>query len=260
MKFKSLLFLLLLLSISCKKEETINHINPAQKVNIENLEIDFSTWWIYHTENIFLSLDFNAFDENNLLISNQNFFKKLETGKYIPYKIGTDGVTNDYKLVVLSKTASPEISSTIQYLAQVQLDYLSKIGKDFHKLNFTDIYERDFVISSKKNKITLVKCWFINCQACVEEFSELNQLVEENSENKNISFLSLAFDSKEKLINFNLKHPFHYVIVPNQKDFIYEDLLVNEFPTHFVLNGGKIEKIFNDSKSLILYLKRKKYI
>lgn len=256
MKKNFLLIAFLIIFNSCKKE------NNSQAENNKNdfsyLQTDFLNWWNYQNENIELSLIFKSFDEKNKEITNIEFLKKLESGNYIPINIKKGDIIDDYKLLPLTDQANNDIRKTIKQIASKQLNYLSKEGKLFPTFDLKDIENENFSNASFENNITIVKCWFINCKACVAEFPELNQLVENYNQNENINFLSMAFDSKEDLSKFIQKRPFKFKVLPVDKKFMENELNILEYPTHFVINkSGEIEKIFNNSKNLISYLNKR---
>lgn len=256
-KFSFFFFLSLL--ISCKNDKNNSLVSSINDIpNLSLLETNFSKWWDYQNKNIELSLIFKSFDEKNKEITNVDFLTKLESGNYIPINIKKGEIIDDYKLLRLTSNANIDIQKTIKQIASKQLNNLSKEGETFPAFELKDINGNNISNDSFKNKITIVKCWFINCKACVAEFPELNQLVENYSQDENISFISMAFDSKVELIEFVQKRPFNFKIISVKKDFLQDQLNINEYPTHLVVNkDGKIEKVFNNSKTLIKYLEKR---
>ena len=77
----------------------------------------------------------------------------------------------------------------------------------------------------------------MSCAPCIEEMPELNKLVEEYENNKDVLFLALTLDEKGSMLNKFLEtNVFNYNIVPDSKDYIMKKLQVPAFPTHIVLN------------------------
>lgn len=254
----SLIFFLLLL-ISCKNDKNNSLVSSKSDTpNFSLLENNFLDWWDYQNKNIELSLIFKSYDENNKEITNIDFLKKLESGNYIPINIKKGEIIDDYKLLKLTSNTNIDIQKTIKQIASKQLSNLSKEGGKFPSFEFKDINGNSISNDSFKSKITVVKCWFINCKACVAEFPELNELVESYSQNENINFISMAFDSKDELVEFVQKHPFKFKTISVKKDFLKDQLNIIEYPAHIVINkDGKIEKIFNNAKTLIKYLEKR---
>ena len=128
------------------------------------------------------------------------------------------------------------------------------------------MFKRPVLINSLKNtsffegKIVVIKCWYISCVACIEEFPELNKLVEQNKPYKDdIVFISFAFDSRERLKSFLEKRRFEYLVIPDAEDFISDSLLVDTYPTHILLDRkGKVVLYANDIHDLIPALEKLK--
>lgn len=100
-----------------------------------------------------------------------------------------------------------------------------------------------------------MKTWFIACKPCLEEFPELNELVETYKNNDDIVFISLALDKQEELEKFLLKKPFKYKVIANQKVFIQDELKTNKFPTHIIVDtDGNYLRIPNDADKLIAFI------
>ena len=129
-------------------------------------------------------------------------------------------------------------------------------GTYFPDFKFTDLNGEKYNSDNTKGKTLILKCWFINCKPCIAEFPELNQLVERNSDQEDILFISLAMDSKENLDKFLAKKAFRYKTIPNQREFMEKTLNIKLYPTHFIIDkNGLIEKVVNKSSELISYLK-----
>ena len=124
-------------------------------------------------------------------------------------------------------------------------------GNRFPKFNFSDLNGSIISNETMKDKIIVIKCWYIHCAACIKEFPDVNALVLKYNDRKDILFLSLAEDSPEQLKLFLLQKPLLYSVVPNMKIYMNETLNLNAFPTHFIINKqGKIIKILSNVESL----------
>ena len=70
-----------------------------------------------------------------------------------------------------------------------------------------------------------------------------------------ILFISLAFDSKEKLDSFLLTHKFSYAVLPVPQSFMEDSLKVSGYPTNFIIDKtGIIRKVVTDYHEMILTL------
>jgi len=128
-------------------------------------------------------------------------------------------------------------------------------GKYFPEFHFTDLKGDEYNNENTKGKIIILKCWFIKCAACVAEFPELNELVEKYQDREDIIFISLAFDSNDELKQFLLRKPFNYKVASVQAEFMQNDLAINAYPTHFIIDKtGMIQKVVNSADEMILEL------
>ncbi len=97
-------------------------------------------------------------------------------------------------------------------------------------------------------KIVVMNFWYSKCLPCVEEIPELNKIVNEYKDNKDIVFLGFATDEKVQLQKFLKKHPFEYAIIPDAIQPILKFSVPDEkgrieikFPTHIIVSReGKI--------------------
>jgi hypothetical protein len=81
---------------------------------------------------------------------------------------------------------------------------------------------------------------------------ELNEFVEKYKSKNDILFISLAFDSKEKLDSFLLTHKFSYAVLPVPPSFMEDSLKVSGYPTHFIIDKtGVIRKVVTDYHEMI---------
>ena len=69
--------------------------------------------------------------------------------------------------------------------------------------NFTDLNGKVYNSETTKGKVVVLNCWFIHCQAYNEEMPELNKIVQQTRNRKDIVFLGLAFDYTDSLKNFS---------------------------------------------------------
>jgi peroxiredoxin len=237
--------LLLLLSLftiaSCS--ERADYGQPD--VNVESLQKDFMKWWTYYSNQINLSSDFIAIDTLSNKISKAAFLESLTTGKYIPVKLTPkDTSVICYKLFQLGQTADKGIEEPIKNASIKEYERFKMEGRQFPKFNFTDLNGKQYTNENTKGKFVVLKCWFIRCQACIAEFPELNEMVNQYKNRDDIVFVSLAYDDDADLKTFLLTKPFNYATVSVQKSYLKDTLNVNSFPTHYLIDkDGKIVKV-----------------
>ncbi|MGV9004930.1 TlpA family protein disulfide reductase [Flavobacterium sp.] len=225
------------------------------EVNATQVQSNFIKWKDYFEKEILLSLDFNAVDESSRKISKEKFLEQLTEGKFIPIKINSKETTNTYQLFSILPDSDSSIKATIVEKSFNELHNFYKEGKAFPSFSFTDLKGNLITNASMHGKIIVIKCWFIHCAFCIKEFPEVNALAEKYKNRNDIEFISLAEDTSDQLKAFLAKKPLLYAVVPDMKKYMNEELQLNAFPTHFILDKeGNILKVASNFKSLELAL------
>ena len=263
---KTLYFLMIFVTCltlsSCQNKSKKVQSNLETKSITDNLEInslqrDFMKWWTYEKTEINLSSDFIALNTNGVKIGKEEFFEKMNTGDFIPFKIENGTETEKYRLVKLEENAEPEIRQEIKRLSLEHWSNYKKIGEKFPQFHFTDLNGNTYSNESLKGKTIVMKMWYIQCVPCVAEFPKLNKLVDKFEDRKDIVFISLAWDSKKDLTELLKKKPFNYIVIPDQKQFIDDKLEVRKYPTHIVIGkDGKYQRFPDNADRLIAYLNK----
>lgn len=237
---------------SCNSQSQLDKPN----VNPSEIQSEYMNWLNYYNDEIMLSADFVALDENTNRVSKEAFLTTLSDGKFIPLKMETSNDSIYYKLYKIEPTADTSISATVMESAFNELQNFKKEGTDFSPFSFQDLNGNVIDNQSLKGKTVVIKCWYIHCAACIKEFPDVNKLADEYKDRNDIVFLSLAEDNQEQLKTFLAKKPLHYSVVPNMKQYMNETLQLNAFPTHFIIDKeGKIVKVLSNFKSLDYSLK-----
>ncbi|MCX6237870.1 MAG: TlpA disulfide reductase family protein [Bacteroidia bacterium] len=247
-----LLLLCLLIIVSCS--EKADYGQPD--VNVESLQKDFMKWWTYYYERIDLSSNFTAVDTLSNKISKAVFLQSLTTGKYIPVKLTSkDTSVVCYKLFQLNQKDDNRTGETIKNASIEEYERFKMEGQQFPKFNYADLNGKQYTNENTKGKFVVLKCWFIRCTTCVAEFPELNEMVNQYKDRKDVVFVSLAWDNAADLKEFLLKKPFNYATVSVQKSYFRDTLNVNSFPIHYLIDKeGKIVKIVSTAKRLKVIL------
>jgi peroxiredoxin len=230
-----------------------SHQNNWENPEVDPLEIQkkFMDWWTYQNNEIMLSRDFVALDSNSKEITKEAFLKILSEGNYIPIRLQSEKEVFYYKLFTIERTSDSSIKAVMAETAFNEIQNLKKEGTPFPEFSFKDLNGNLITNESMKGKIVVVKCWYIHCAACIKEFPEVNQLVDNYKNRKDIIFISLAEDTPEQLNPFLAKKSLSYSVVPNMKNYMNLTLQLNAFPTHFIVNkDGFVVKVLSDSKSL----------
>ena len=233
--------------------------NEKGKPEIEPsiIQKNYTSWWNYQIKNIVLSTDFIAYDATSKEITKESFLNQLTTGEFIPIKLTSTDSLVYYQLFKILPNTDTSIKASLTSLAIEELEHFKMEGTPFPIFSFTDLNGKTITNESIKEKIVVIKCWYIHCALCIKEFPAVNKLVTQYKNRKDIVFISLAEDTPEQLRAFLIKKPLAYSVIPNMKKFMNETLHLNAFPTHFILNKkGQIAKVLLDYEGLEAALKK----
>ncbi|MDB0602521.1 TlpA disulfide reductase family protein [Tenacibaculum maritimum] len=234
-----------------KDTSTDEEGNLTPNVVVTDAQKSYEAWKTYYKENIDLMSTFTPLDNIGSKMNKGTFLSLLRTGAYIPIKLKGSNKRH-YQLFNLSKTSDEKIAKEVKAAATIARLYYKMEGKKLPEYNFIDLDGVAYNKADTKGKILVLKCWFINCKICVEEFPELNKLVDRYKDNKNITFVSLAFDKGNKLKAFLEKKAFKYAVIPEQKKYMSKKLKIKQYPTHIIVDSnGTILKMVNNVYSLM---------
>lgn len=221
----------------------------------DDIQKSFDNWEAYTKDNIDLMSTYTPLDEKGAAVEKGMFLTLLRTGAFIPVKHENEGKTQ-YQLTNINDTSDEKIKKSIVSKAAIAYQYFKMEGKKLPDYNFVDLTGKAHNKADTKGKLLVIKCWFITCKVCVEEFPELNELVDKYK-NEKIEFVSLAFDKKDELVEFLETKEFKYPTIPEQKDYMAKKLKVKQYPTHLIVDSnGIIIKMVNNVKTLTSELER----
>jgi len=269
--FQTILLILALLLLSCSNGETNKNqeadkserfYSEANKAVLDMefntdrkmLTNDFMTWYSYTYYNVRLSQNFIGLDLDSSMIEKKAFLNKLIEANVVAFKIKVTKGKPVYQLFELSSD-DENIGICSKQMAVTEKEHFDMEGENMPIFSFTDLNGKFYDNSSTKEKIIVIKCWFIRCVACVKEFPELNSLVDNYKDRKDIQFVSLAMDTKQDLKNFLQKKEFRYAVVPDMKNFMVNQLRITGYPTHVLVGkDGKIIKVVNKIEDLLPFI------
>lgn len=236
-------------------EKKIDSLKPTFAVS--EVLSSFNVFWNYYSRYVKLYEDFVPYDTAGKVIDKQVFLNEMLGEKYFPLLLGANDSKWHYRLTPIPATADPNAGSYMRQFAADELKYSKMKGKPIPAFSFKDINGKLYTSANTKGKIVLFKCWFIGCVTCVEEMPALNELVKKYKDRNDILFVSLAIDSKPELQAFLAKTQFDYATVPNQEGYMNNKLLVNAYPTHFLINKeGVLVNVVSDEASIASLLDR----
>ncbi|MFT7899474.1 TlpA disulfide reductase family protein [Tenacibaculum ascidiaceicola] len=239
-----------------EEDLTVNESSTGSiSVDTGDIQKSFDNWEAYTKENIDLMSTFTPLDDEGAVMEKGIFLTLLRTGAYIPIKSEKDGKVQ-YQLTGINDSADEKIKKSIVSKASIAHQYFKMEGKKLPDYNFVDLKGKAHNKADTKGKLLVLKCWFITCKVCVEEFPELNELVDKYKDDK-IEFVSLAFDKKDELVEFLETKEFKYPTIPEQKEYMAKKLKVKQYPTHLIVDAnGIIIKMVNNVKTLTSELER----
>ncbi len=219
--------------------------------NAAHIAANTDSFLAYSNKYIDFSASFKGLDSSGKAVGRGPFLQLLVSGKYLPLR-HTSSDTPVYQLHILPANAGPMVADVIKNAAALEYFHHQLEGKPLKDFDFTDLSGRRYTAENTAGKIVVLKCWFIRCHQCVEEMPSLNKLVEANTNNPNIVFVSLALDPAEKLRQFLLTTSFKYAVVPDQQQYLTDTLGIEHYPTHIIIGSdGKIVKIVNKASQLL---------
>jgi peroxiredoxin len=243
-KLKESVWILLFCFLLSACAETSNKEQPL--VLPQDISKDIMSWLYYDRDNMEWSADFKALDTSFQSMSKDDFLYRLTTGNYLPVRMKTNDSSLCYQLYKTDESIDNDIKETIKNKAQLAYQYMQMEGQKLPGFDFVDLDHNRYNPSTTKDKIVVLNCWFIDCQACREEMPALNKIVREVSKRNDIVFLGLAFDKADSLSKFLTKTKFDYAIVPDKEIYLRDILRVAYYPTHIIVNKeGRIVKIID---------------
>jgi peroxiredoxin len=230
--------------------------NGVYKVNPDALLKDFMSWYNYAYYNVRLEQEFIGNDEDSKEIDKLKFLQELSSGNYVAFRVALKDSVPVYKLY-LPERLDAGIKTTVVQMAQAAITLAAMEGKELPDYHLVDLQGNSYDKKNTKGQLMLVKCWFINCTACVKEFPALNQLVDRYKSRTDIKFISLASDSKSELVTFLQKKPFSFAVVPKMGKYMTDSLQVNAYPLHLLVNKqGKVIKATNYIEDMIPFFEK----
>ena len=149
-------------------------------------------------------------------ISLDEFKKAQETGKYsLAPSLGPNN-----KLVALT------LVSTNKMLSE---------GWEAKPFLAKNMNGKIIKLADLKGKVLVINFWFTACVPCIAEIPELNKLVDDYKNNKNVIFLAPTFENKKMVQQFLIKNKFKYSILQESESWI-DDYGITSFPSHMVVD------------------------
>lgn len=192
----------------------------------------------------------NTLDKNTIVkdadgtrLSYDNWRELMKTGDYNLRRTPGSSEYLLYKLTDVEKAALAEARKSMKtssaYKPMPSPAFIE--GTPFKGEKISDINGNKFDLRNNKDKIVVLNFWFINCAPCRQEIPELNELVKQYKDNKNVVFIAIALDQRSALKDFLRKTPFDYNIVDEGREYV-DKYGVKAYPTHVVIGKDGLIK------------------
>ena len=218
---------------------------------------NFNSFWKYWNKEVKLSEDFVCYNEHNVIIDREFFLNQISKGEDFPLLLKSTDSVNYYKLYNIKNLENDAIVNTIKMYGDRYYKNYEMEGKPLPGFNYVDLNNRTYNQENCKGKIVVINFWFIGCTSCVAEMPKLNELVTSYKNRDDVLFISLAFDPKNKLLDFLKKTIFNYAVISVNKFYVSDTLHIMSFPTHIILNKKNlVAKVPEDYHELEIELKK----
>ncbi|MFS4415745.1 redoxin domain-containing protein [Maribacter sp. 2307ULW6-5] len=112
--------------------------------------------------------------------------------------------------------------------------FLNKPFPDFRLMSLEGV---EVSMDKFKGKPTMINFWFTSCAPCIAEMPVLNKMKEQFGADFN--FVSLTYESQEKVEGFLKKQPFNFEHIINARSFI-DAMKINTYPINFFIDKDGI--------------------
>ncbi|PIQ21146.1 MAG: hypothetical protein COW65_10855 [Cytophagales bacterium CG18_big_fil_WC_8_21_14_2_50_42_9] len=118
-------------------------------------------------------------------------------------------------------------------IATIQLIGLIHQNKPMPDFNTKTLDGQTVALNDFKGKYLVINWWSTGCGPCIKEMPVLNKMVEKYKSRKDVAFVAMAWDEKEKLKNFLSKRSFRYQQTFNKE---LATIFGESFPKHVIVN------------------------
>ena len=131
------------------------------------------------------------------------------------------------------------LRATSQEVAENEQRYQQFVGKPLPTFAFVDIKGKKVTSKELRGKPLVINLWFTTCGPCIIEMPELNAI---QTQNPNVEFLAITYESKEKVLAFLKKWSFAFRHVVAARAYC------DQFTTSYPLS------IFVDKAGIVRYI------
>jgi thiol-disulfide isomerase/thioredoxin len=117
-------------------------------------------------------------------------------------------------------------------------------NKQFPTVKLESLNGESISVQDFEGKYVIINWWATTCAPCRKEIPGLNKLVEKYKTNKDVVFLSIAFDKKERLENYLKYNEFKYLQTLGDKKT--SEIFGETFPKNIIVNSEGIVTYYSE--------------
>jgi thiol-disulfide isomerase/thioredoxin len=159
------------------------------------------------------------------------FMSIYNTGKF---RLSTDNSNKKVRYVKWERYNQAEIDSVLEN-TKTRILMPEKTGMAFNYSQFKDVNGNTFDSEYLKGKILVINFWFVGCGPCEIEMPELNKLVNQYKDNKEVVFISFSRSSESKTRQFLNRKKFNYPTVA-MDEALRNEFKISAYPTNYVID------------------------
>lgn len=154
---------------------------------------------------------------------------------------------DDQKNITWLVKLTDEMKQEMEQQKNISSGMINQLAPDFKLVDATG---KQWHLNELKGKVVVLNFWFVSCAPCIQEMPELNKLVAENKDQKDVVFLGLSFNTQVQIDRFLKNRQFDYTLLANSKDVdkLYK---VTSWPTSIVIDKNGTIKFLTNSSSKI---------
>jgi len=170
----------------------------------------------------------NFYADDNGIIREARFFKYSEEEKKV-IKEKSEKMTAFFNAnidnIVFTKNADSTTSMAFR------INDLNKPCPDFDMADTNNIH---YKLKDLAGSVIVLNFWFTACVPCKKEMPDLNILMKQY-ENKNVKFIAVTYDTKNKVSSFLKETKFDFIHVTGRKD-ICQLFEIQVYPTTIIID------------------------
>jgi len=181
--------------------------------------------------NVQFSPNIAMFDVDGNSIGESQINDIMMSGNFMPVIFGNKN--HEPKALVFRASTKEEKEQMKNAMSRRDPNDDFKTGVLANDFTTTDLDGEKVALKDLRGKVVVLNFWFTECQPCIAEMPELNKIVAKYK-NKDVVFIAITFDDKDKVETLLKKHQFDYKIVSDLA--IIQDYKVNAFPLSMVID------------------------